>query len=87
MLDVVREGFAFADDVCIAVLLSTKLRFPMGPGANDRGLFRHHIVRACEASLKRLRTDYIDLYWHQRNTAHRRLSAADKVLLVAYLDD
>ena len=63
MLDVVREGFAFADDVCIAVLLSTKLRFPMGPGANDRGLFRHHIVRACEASLKRLRTDYIDLYW------------------------
>ena len=36
---------------------------PMGPWANDRGLFRDHIVRACEASLKRLRTGYIDLYW------------------------
>ena len=45
------------------VLLATKVRFPMGAGANDEGLSRHHIMRACEASLKRLRTDYIDLYW------------------------
>ena len=44
------------------LLIATKARFPMGPGPNDRGLSRHHIVRACEASLRRLRTDYIDLY-------------------------
>ncbi|RFC68284.1 MULTISPECIES: aldo/keto reductase [Mesorhizobium] len=44
------------------VLLASKARFPMGDGPNDRGLSRHHIIRACEASLKRLRTDVIDLY-------------------------
>ena len=48
------------------LLLATKVRFPMGAGPNDRGLSRHHIISACEASLKRLRTDHIDLYWcHQ----------------------
>ncbi|RYH05950.1 aldo/keto reductase [Tropicimonas sp. IMCC6043] len=45
------------------VLLATKARFPMGPGPNDQGLSRHHIVEACEASLRRMKTDYIDLYW------------------------
>ena len=50
------------------LLLATKARFPMGPGPNDAGLSRHHLVRACEASLKRLRTDYIDLYQvHERD--------------------
>ncbi len=44
------------------VLLATKARFPMGPGPNDRGLSRWHLIAACEASLKRLRTDVIDLY-------------------------
>jgi aryl-alcohol dehydrogenase-like predicted oxidoreductase len=44
------------------VMLATKVRFPMGKGPNDAGLSRHHIVEACNASLKRLRTDYIDLY-------------------------
>jgi len=44
------------------MLIATKVRFPMGPGPNDRGLSRWHIVRECEASLKRLRTDVIDLY-------------------------
>jgi aryl-alcohol dehydrogenase-like predicted oxidoreductase len=34
----------------------------MGPGPNDLGQSRHHIIRGCEASLKRLQTDYIDLY-------------------------
>ncbi len=63
MLDVVREGFAFADDVCIAGLLATEVRLLMGPGANDEGLLRHPIVRDCEASLKCLWTDFIDLYW------------------------
>lgn len=44
------------------VLIATKLYQPMGPDANDLGLSRHHIIAACEASLRRLGTDYIDLY-------------------------
>lgn len=45
-----------------ALVLSTKVFRPTGPGPNDAGLSRKHIVRACEASLRRLKTDYIDLY-------------------------
>jgi aryl-alcohol dehydrogenase-like predicted oxidoreductase len=44
------------------VLLATKVRMPMGTGPNDAGLSRHHIVSGCEASLRRLGTDHIDLY-------------------------
>ena len=44
------------------VLLATKARMGMGDGPNDRGLSRHHLIRACEASLRRLGTDHIDLY-------------------------
>jgi aryl-alcohol dehydrogenase-like predicted oxidoreductase len=44
------------------VLLATKARFRMGPGPNDAGLSRHHLIAACEASLRRLQTDHIDLY-------------------------
>jgi aryl-alcohol dehydrogenase-like predicted oxidoreductase len=44
------------------VLLATKVRMPMGDGPNDAGLSRHHIISGCEASLRRLRTDHIDLY-------------------------
>jgi aryl-alcohol dehydrogenase-like predicted oxidoreductase len=44
------------------ILLATKVRMPMGSGPNDAGLSRHHIVSACEASLRRLGTDHIDLY-------------------------
>ncbi len=43
-------------------ILATKCRGKMGPWANDEGLSRRHIIAACEASLKRLKTDYIDLY-------------------------
>ncbi|MFC4099351.1 aldo/keto reductase family protein [Paenibacillus xanthanilyticus] len=43
-------------------VLATKLFFPQGSGPNDRGLSRKHIMEQCEASLKRLGTDYIDLY-------------------------
>lgn len=46
------------------LLLATKARFPMREkGPNDRGLSRQHLIRACEDSLKRLKTDHIDLYW------------------------
>ncbi|AJY45353.1 aldo/keto reductase [Martelella endophytica] len=44
------------------MLIATKARFAMGDGPNDSGLSRHHLISACEASLKRLKTDVIDLY-------------------------
>jgi aryl-alcohol dehydrogenase-like predicted oxidoreductase len=44
------------------VLISTKATFPMGDGPNDLGSSRHHLIQACEASLRRLNTDYIDVY-------------------------
>ncbi len=43
-------------------LISTKGFMRMGPGAHDVGLSRQHLIQACEASLRRLRTDYVDLY-------------------------
>lgn len=44
------------------LLISTKATFSMGSGPNDAGSSRHHLVQACEASLRRLGTDYIDVY-------------------------
>ena len=44
----------------------TKTYWPVGSGQNDRGLSRKHIIRACEASLRRLGTDYLDLYQAHR---------------------
>jgi aryl-alcohol dehydrogenase-like predicted oxidoreductase len=44
----------------------TKVYWPTGPGVNDRGLSRKHIMESCDASLKRLQTDYIDLYQAHR---------------------
>jgi aryl-alcohol dehydrogenase-like predicted oxidoreductase len=45
-----------------SVLISTKATFPMGSGPNDLGSSRYHLIQACEASLRRLGTDYIDVY-------------------------
>ena len=45
-----------------AVVIATKVMAPMGPGPNDTGLSRQHIMQGVEASLRRLQTDYIDLY-------------------------
>ncbi|HEY8076211.1 MAG TPA: aldo/keto reductase [Labilithrix sp.] len=60
------------------VLVATKCRFPLGfgvnekPGPHDMGLSRKHIVSACEASLRRLKTDTIDLYQvHMQDTSVR----------------
>lgn len=50
--------FAQRDDY----VLSTKVYFPMGPGPNDRGLSRKHIMSAIDASLRRIGTDHVDLY-------------------------
>lgn len=44
-------------------LISTKATFPMGEGPNDVGSSRYHLIRACEASLRRLGTDHIDVYF------------------------
>ncbi|WP_024801778.1 aldo/keto reductase [Nocardia sp. BMG51109] len=44
------------------IVLATKVSSPMGPGRNERGASRRWIIRACEASLRRLDTDHIDLY-------------------------
>ena len=44
----------------------TKVYWPTGPGVNDRGLSRKHIMESCEASLRRLQTDYVDLYQAHR---------------------
>jgi aryl-alcohol dehydrogenase-like predicted oxidoreductase len=66
------------------VLLATKVRFAVGDGPNDAGLSRHHIVRACEASLRRLRTDYIDLYqvheWDGVTPLEETLNALDNLV-------
>jgi aryl-alcohol dehydrogenase-like predicted oxidoreductase len=66
------------------VLLATKVRGAMGEGPNDAGLSRHHILRAAEASLRRLRTDYIDLYqvheWDGQTPLDETLSALDSLV-------
>ena len=64
------------------VLISTKTTFTHGPGVNDRGSSRWSILRACEASLKRLRTDHIDVYFMHGFDA---LTPVDEVLRA--LDD
>ncbi|HZB94325.1 MAG TPA: aldo/keto reductase [Herpetosiphonaceae bacterium] len=48
------------------VVLATKAHGEMGPGPNDRGNSRYHLIRACEDSLRRLQTDHIDLYQMHR---------------------
>jgi aryl-alcohol dehydrogenase-like predicted oxidoreductase len=66
------------------VLVATKVRFPTGPGPNDAGLTRHHIISGCEASLRRLRTDHIDLYqvheWDGLTPLEETVAALDQLV-------
>jgi aryl-alcohol dehydrogenase-like predicted oxidoreductase len=63
------------------VLVATKVRMAMGSGPNDAGLSRQHIISGCEASLRRLRTDHIDLYqvheWDGQTPLEETLEALD----------
>ena len=66
------------------IVLATKARFPMGDGPNDEGLSRHHLIAECEASLRRLGTDYIDLYqvheWDGLTPLEETLEALDTLV-------
>jgi len=66
------------------VLVATKVRMPMGGGPNDAGLSRHHIVRSAEASLRRLHSDWIDLYqaheWDGQTPLEETLAAFDALV-------
>lgn len=74
------RDFAKRDDLVIA----TKVYNPMGPGPNERGLSRKHILQACDASLKRLGTDYIDLYqthrWDYETPIEETMEALDSLV-------
>jgi aryl-alcohol dehydrogenase-like predicted oxidoreductase len=65
-------------------LVATKARMSMGDGANDAGLSRHHLINECEASLRRLGTDHIDLYqvheWDGVTPLEETLSALDDLV-------
>ena len=66
------------------LLLSTKVRMRMGDGPNMVGLSRHHVIEGCEASLRRLRTDHIDLYqvheWDGSVPLEETLAALDQLV-------
>ncbi|MBA2714885.1 MAG: aldo/keto reductase [Rubrobacteraceae bacterium] len=66
------------------MLLATKARMPVGEGPNETGLSRQHLIRQCEASLKRLGTDYIDLYqtheWDGLTPLEETLEALDTLV-------
>ena len=66
------------------VLVATKVRMPMGDGPNDAGLSRQHIISGCEASLRRLGTDHIDLYqvheWDGQTPVEETLHALDHLV-------
>jgi len=74
------RDMARRDDVVIA----TKVYYPVGTGPNDRGLSRKHVLAAADASLRRLGTDYIDLYqlhrWDPETPIEETLSALDTLV-------
>ena len=74
------------------LVIATKVRFPMGSGPNDLGLSRKHILSSVEASLRRLQTDYLDLYqvhcWDPATPLDETLSSLNDLVrrgLVRYL--
>jgi aryl-alcohol dehydrogenase-like predicted oxidoreductase len=65
-------------------MIATKVRFKMGDGPNEQGLSRWHIIQQCEASLKRLKTDVIDLYqvhqWDGSTPLEETMEALDTLI-------
>ena len=65
-------------------VLATKVYFPMGTGPNDRGLSRKHVLSAIDASLRRLGTDYVDLYqihrWDYQTPIEETMGALHEVV-------
>lgn len=65
-------------------VIATKVRFPTGPGVNDAGLSRKHILKSVEASLRRLQTDHVDLYqvhaWDPHTPLDETLTALDTLV-------
>ena len=65
-------------------VVATKVRFPMGGGPNDLGLSRKHVLASAEASLRRLQTDYIDLFqvhcWDPITPLEETLSTLDQLV-------
>jgi aryl-alcohol dehydrogenase-like predicted oxidoreductase len=65
-------------------VLATKVYFPMGTGPNDRGLSRKHVLAAIDASLRRLGTDYVDLYqihrWDYQTPIEETMEALNEVV-------
>jgi len=61
-------------------VLATKVFMPMGPGQNDRGLSRKHIMSAIDASLRRLNMDYVDLYQIHRWDYHTPIAETMQAL-------
>jgi aryl-alcohol dehydrogenase-like predicted oxidoreductase len=72
--------FARRDDY----VLATKVYYPMGPGPNDRGLSRKHVLAAIDVSLRRLRTDHVDLYqvhrWDAQTPIEETMGALHEVV-------
>ena len=70
------------------VLIATKATFSTGDGPNDKGSSRFHLIKACEASLRRLGTDHIDLYFMHGYDAltppEESLRALDDLITVSY---
>ena len=66
------------------VLIASKARMRIGDGPNDEGLSRHHLIRECERSLKRLKTDVIDLYllheWDGTTPLEETMAALDTLV-------
>ena len=65
-------------------LVATKARMPMGASPNDAGLSRHHLIHECEASLRRMGIDHIDLYqvheWDGQTPLEETLDALDTLV-------
>ena len=74
------KAFGRRDDY----VLATKVFFPMGPGLNDRGLSRKHILAGIDDSLRRLGTDYVDLYqihrWDDETPIEETMAALHDVV-------